>query len=437
MSEPAQPAAPSAQLTCPDCQQSITYYDVEGSEYYACPHCHSYFRYRGEGPPKIFGKYQKVPAGLGLLPVGTPGTLAGRACRVVGVVERAELGRNGRTQYHWLEYQIYQPTTNDYAQLAQFNGHWTVIRPAKCTYDVQAPNTRRAFVQQPDATYRLYNRYQGRVLFAEGEFDWDIEGDDHLRLVEFICPPVMLVQERNKDQNKWYRAEHIEPAAVAAAFGLSRTSLPHRQGVGAVQPDPIDTRWSGLRNVTLLALILLFAVQFGVKRSSKVLFTDTLHVVADASGTPGTGKVIVSPSFTVGQQGPLEIDLTTTVSNQWLELPVSLINEQTGQGFEFTKNIEFYHGVEDGESWSEGGRDADAVLSRVPAGRYHLNFYPFSEAGPAAPDIAVTVTADPPLWSNFLLALVTILVFPAFQLWRSSDHEARRWSESDYGPTSG
>jgi hypothetical protein len=109
---------------------------------------------------------------------------------------------------------------------------------------------------------------------------------------------------------------------------------------------------------------------------------------------------MVSAPFTLDHQSALEIDLVATLANQWLELPVSLVNEQTGQGFEFTKNIEFYSGVESGESWSEGSRNADAVLSRVPAGRYHLNFYPFTEQG-VAPELQVTVQANPALPSNF------------------------------------
>jgi hypothetical protein len=432
MSETATPvAAPSAQLTCPSCQQNITYYDVEGSEYYACPHCHSYFQYRGEGPPKVFGKYKKVPADLGLLPVGTPGTLAGHACRVVGYVRRAEARH---PQYEWTEYQLFRPATCDYVQLAQYHGHWMVIEPAGRNYDVQAAQTRLAYVSQPDAQYKLYNRYQVRVCFAEGEFDWDIEGDDQTQVNEFICPPTMLVQEKAKAGNQWYRAEHVEPAAVAAAFGLQPGNLPRRVGVGAVQPDPIDAVWAGLRTVALLAVCLLCITQFVLKDSSNVLLRTEVHVVADSTGAPGTGKVMVSPSFTLDHTAPVLVELTASLSNQWLELPVSLVNEQTGQGFEFTKNIEFYNGVEDGESWSEGGREADAVLSRVPAGPYHLNFYPFTEAG-VAPNIAVVVTADPPLWSNFYLVLVLVLAYPAFRLWRSNNYSTRRWSESDYGPT--
>lgn len=433
---PSSSAAPVAQLACSGCQQAITYYDVKDSEYYACPHCHSYFRYRGEGPPQVLGKYEKMPTDLGVLPVGTPGVLAGHACRVVGYVRRAE-AKN--PHYEWTEYQLFRPATGDYVQLAQYNGHWIVIQPEEpsVTHEVLAARTDHCTATTSENSfklYALYNRYQARICFAEGEFDWDIEGDDQLDIAEFIKPPLMLVQERRDKQTTWYRAEHVEPAAVAAAFGLNPDALPFREGVGAVQPDPIDAVWAGLRTVTLLALCLLAITQWVLKDSSKVLLATELHVVADSTAAPGTGKVLVSPSFALDHQAPLEVSLTTTLNNQWLELPVSLVNERTGQGFEFTKNIEFYSGVEGGESWREGSRDADAVLSRVPAGDYHLNFYPFSEAGPAAPDIAVTVTADPPLWSNFLLVLLLILAFPAFQLWRSINYNSRRWSESDYAP---
>ena len=97
--------------------------------------------------------------------------------------------------------------------------------------------------------------------------------------------------------------------------------------------------------------------------------------------------------------------------------------------------MEFYQGYESGESWSEGSRETDATLSAVPAGRYHLNFYPLTEAGPAAPDIQVQVLADPPLLANFFLTLGLVLFYPCWLYWRRSNHETRRWAESDYGPS--
>ena len=433
MSEPTTPRPESAQLACPECGTLITYYDVEGSEYYACPSCHAYFRYSGEETPQVFGNYKQEPAESPLIPLGTLGTVAGSAYRVVGFVVRFEAGH---PDYRWTEYQLYEPGTGHYVQLAQYRGHWTLVRPSPDLIRKIRANAR--LVPMPEGTYRLYNRYEARVQWAVGEFDWDIEGDDQLKIAEFIRPPQMLVQEKSKTAVAWYRAEHLEPSEVAAAFGLNASSMPAREGVGAVQPDPVQHRWPALKTLTAVAFVLLLLAQVGqhLRRPDNVLLDTSLQVEADtaAKSAPGTGRVIVSPSFTLDHQMALEIDLTATLSNQWLELPVSLVNEQTGQGFEFTKNIEFYSGVESGESWSEGSRTADAVLSRVPAGRYHLNFYPVTEAGPAAPGIALKVIADPPLWSNFFIVLALLLLYPAWELLRRSSHETQRWNESDYGP---
>lgn len=154
MSEPAQPsAAPSAQLACPECQQNITYYDVAGSEYYACPHCHVYFQWSGEETPKVLGKYDKQPE-KPLIPLGTLGILHGRQWRVTGFVKCCETRAE---QYFWTEYQLFQPETGEYTQLAQYRGHWTFIKPVK--ERIKYTKLSGRFVENPEGTYKLYNRY--------------------------------------------------------------------------------------------------------------------------------------------------------------------------------------------------------------------------------------------------------------------------------------
>ena len=433
MSETATPRPESAQLDCPECRTAITYYDVAGSEYYACPNCHAYFKYSGEQKPKVIANYQQAPARPPIIPLGSVGDFKDRQWRMLGVVARCEVRAE---QYGWLEFQLFQAETNQYAQLAQYNGHWLFVQAAERDF---RPKMNGRFTYAPEGTYQLYNRYNSRVEWALGEFDWDIEGDKNLQVSEFIKPPDMLVMEQRGKQRDWYRAEHMEPRDVAAAFGLSPSVLPSREGVGAVQPDPVKASWPALLLLTAIALVTLWVFQVSgiIRHTPTDVLQASLQVEADttAKSPPGTGKVIVSPSFTLDHQAALQVDLTTSLNNQWLELPVSVVNEQTGQGFEFTKNIEFYNGVEGGESWREGSREADAVLSRVPAGRYHLNFYPFTEAGPAAPQIDVRVTADPPLWGNFFLIFFLLLLYPTWQYLRRASHENSRWNESDYGPT--
>ncbi|MBF9223544.1 DUF4178 domain-containing protein [Hymenobacter ruricola] len=423
MSATATPRPESAQLNCPACGTSITYYDVEGSEYYACPNCHTYFQWSGEEKPKVFGKYDQAPRTSPALPIGAVGTLLGRMFRVVGVVSRREANH---PQYSWREYQLFEAGTRQYAQLAEFDGHWTLIWAAS------KQDADREEYKLPD--FKLFNKYQSRVNWALGEFDWDIETDSNLHVTEYIKPPYLLVQEQRGNEKNWYRGRHVAPQEVAEAFHISRSALPSQYGTGAVEPAPGSKSWGALWALTGLVLAALLAMQLVlVVRTGKPLLSQTIQVVPDTTAAPGTGRVLVSPSFTLDHQAALQVDLTASLSNQWLELPVSLVNEQTGQGFEFTKNIEFYSGVEGGESWVEGGRDADAVLSRVPAGRYHLNFYPFTEKG-VTPELQVTVWADPALPSNFFVVAGLVLLLPMVQVFRRSRHERRRWANSDYNP---
>ncbi|MBH8569750.1 DUF4178 domain-containing protein [Microvirga sp. STS02] len=424
MSETATPRPESAQLDCPECHTSITYYDVTGSEYYACPNCHAYFRWSGEETPEVFGNYKDAPKTSPVLPLGTLGILDGALYRVVGVVSRCEANHR---QYSWREYQLFQPETGRYVQLAEYNGHWTLIWAAS-----HLDKNREDFKL---ADFKLFNKYQPRINWALGEFDWDIERDDTLNVAEHINPPRLLVQERRGKEQQWYRGRHVAPDELASAFNISRSSLPHQEGTGAVEPAPGSNSHSALWTLTgiLTAALVLIQLVLAVRTTS--VLSQTIQVAPDTTATaaPGTGRVLVSPSFTLDHQTALDIELNATLSNQWLELPVSLVNEQTGRGFEFTKNIEFYSGVEGGESWSEGSRSADAVLSRVPAGRYHLNFYPFTEKG-VTPEIRVNVWADPALPSNFFVVLGLILLVPGLQLLRRHSHERSRWSNSDYNP---
>jgi hypothetical protein len=45
------------------------------------------------------------------------------------------------------------------------------------------------------------------------------------------------------------------------------------------------------------------------------------------------------------------------VDNSWANVGLGLVNEKTNEIVYASKDIEEYHGYEDGENWSEGRRD--------------------------------------------------------------------------------
>jgi hypothetical protein len=124
------------------------------------------------------------------------------------------------------------------------------------------------------------------------------------------------------------------------------------------------------------------------------------------------------------------VETSASVDNQWLGVGYTLICDETGDTVDFGREVSYYHGYEDGESWTEGAR-ADAVtLPAIPAGRYFLRIEPESDRSSKPIPYQVTVVrgAVTSLW--FLAALVLLLLPPVLTSWRALSFERRRWEES-------
>jgi hypothetical protein len=324
-------------------------------------------------------------------------------------------------------------------QLAEYQGHWLLIRRARefPTTANPRPQGVREWTDSTGRKYQLWHRYQPVVCDAQGEFDWNILSDEGLNISEYTSPPYLLASEQPVGRTAtWYLAEHLEPRQVAAAFGLLPHSLPATQGIGAAQPGPIPS-WRHLLRVALAAAVALVLAQLALLlgRPPQQLLEQSF-TAAEASGA-GTSQVLVSEAFTVSGPTALDVELRVPgLDNHWVEVTASLVNEQTGRGYEFTRSVEYYHGYEDGESWSEGGYSAEAVLRQVPSGRYHFNLYPSLDTGVGTAGLSLRVEQNTPLWSNFSLALLALSIVPALLGWRHLAFERERWQNSNFNPYS-
>nr|GFD33715.1 hypothetical protein [Tanacetum cinerariifolium] len=168
------------------------------------------------------------------LPLGTTGTLGGYQVRLTGYQVRSE--KDDRTA-EWREYQLRpaKPIPGDDPidfplQLAEYQGHWLLIRRATSFPATEGNHSFQSKEWTSPTTgnsYRLWHRYQPIIRDAQGEFDWNILDDEELKMQEFICPPYLLSSEQaQNDKPVWYLSEYLEPAQVAAAFGVNISQLP-------------------------------------------------------------------------------------------------------------------------------------------------------------------------------------------------------------------
>jgi hypothetical protein len=157
--------------------------------------------------------------------------------------------------------------------------------------------------------------------------------------------------------------------------------------------------------------------------------------------------------------------IDTNLSDNWAYLSFALINDATGDAFDFAREVSYYSGYDSDGSWTEGSKSASITIPHVPAGRYYLRIEPEMEGSqaPGTNSPAATTTPAPSPFSRsriaktpapkslyyeislrykggstgwFWLAGFLLLIPPIFYSIRVASFETRRWSTSDYPPVS-
>ncbi len=430
-------------VACPQCATPLPCRDPANSRYFGCFRCRTFFRANpvapASGAQRLDSFKQPLEPGPSL-PLGAVAELGGYHCRLTGYQVRGE--KQDRLA-EWREYQLRPaaPLAGDDPadfplQLAEYQGHWLLIRRAGQFPDARGPRSTQdgSWEDTTGCNYNLWHRYQPLVRDAVGEFDWNILTDEDLKLEEYISPPYQLVSEQLRDAKPtWYLAEYLETERVAQAFGMPTRQLPVRHGVGAAQPNPTQG-WPLLVRLAGLVATLLTAAQLVIFALKPEIDATQEFTVFEADRA-GYQQMIPSNSFQISGPSALAVTLEIPdLTNHWVEVTASLVNEQTGRGYEFTRSIEYYEGTEGGERWTEGSRTTEAVLSAVPSGRYHFNFYPTVDKGTVAVALNLRIRENTPLWSNFFLVLGGLSLLPVGVWWRRRNFEQDRWSNSDFNP---
>ena len=122
--------------------------------------------------------------------------------------------------------------------------------------------------------------------------------------------------------------------------------------------------------------------------------------------------------------------MSTALDNSWLYIDGALINEAGTEYVAFAIEGEYYHGVEGGESWTEGSQRASCVVGSIPPGKYILRLNPQWEKAVGRYDITVRSHVPRPL--HLVLAVLLVGLWPALLVLQRAAFEGRRWSESDY-----
>ena len=93
-----------------------------------------------------------------------------------------------------------------------------------------------------------------------------------------------------------------------------------------------------------------------------------------------------------GHTSNVELTTRASVDNSWLVVNYALINEDTGQAYDFGREVSWYHGRDEDGDWSEGSSQDVAIVPSVPPGRYYLRVEP--ERRPIEAPFATTFSSS-------------------------------------------
>ena len=108
---------------------------------------------------------------------------------------------------------------------------------------------------------------------------------------------------------------------------------------------------------------------------------------------PGEPSFVTKVFEVQGRTSNLELTINTNLINDWAYFNLALINEATGDAFDFGREVSYYTGSDSDGAWSEGGRSSTRRFLMCLPGRYYLRVEPEMEGSETPP----TRRRHPPL----------------------------------------
>ncbi|KPH11333.1 hypothetical protein AMQ68_18095 [Chryseobacterium sp. ERMR1:04] len=337
--------------TCPVCNTENPRDFMYSIEEYVCKSC----SYLIDVEKSFSKKLVKKPIENVVLEIGQKGILDNTEYTVDAIVVR----KYG-IEIYWREYYLKDKKGDD-AFLSESDGHWVLLYPVH-TEDVKKKSSKIAELHTRN--YRWYETTECSIHAAEGFFEEKLNFN-LATYKEYVNGTNMISQEQSGSKNQYFAGKHISKHLVKKSFKLSH--MPNYSGIGIVQPYYIDIKQA--INILGIAGLFICLLQLYVytSRTNTSVFQDTIKF-EDVKN-----KEMVSKSFTLsGGSAPLKVSAHSEVDNSWANLQLSLVNESTNETVYTSKDIEQYHGYEDGENWSEGKTTEEFNLCGIAPGKYHF-----------------------------------------------------------------
>ena len=408
-------------ISCPNCGGPVTLRGFAHTLSVVCPQCHSVLD-TSTLEVQILQTFEEKTQVAPAIPLGSRGAIAGAEFEVIGFQVRQVV--TGDDNYSWNEYLLFNPYQG-FRYLTEFNGHWNFVH-VETALPEQTRARGKIAVRYNGKNYLAFDSMTATTAYVLGEFPWRVQVGESVACQDYVAPPWMLSSESTGGEITWSLGEYLPGTHIWQAFKLPGPPPP-KFGAFANQPSPYASVGSSWRtwlwlNVGLAAMVLLFMII----SPGRVAFSDHYAYSQDAQGS----HAFVTPSFKLdGRDSNVELKIRTDLDNNWAYFNFALINDQTGQSYDFAREVSYYRDS-DG---TEGSRSNSVIIPDVPSGQYYLRVEPEMQAGSPFVRYELELRRNVPNYAFFGIAGLLLLVPPLLTTFRRASFEAARWRESDFG----
>jgi uncharacterized Zn finger protein (UPF0148 family) len=434
----------AVQLSCPHCGGPLELRAPDRTERVACPNCGSLLDV-ASGRLELM-QALKPPKVQPLIPIGATGELFGMKLMAIGFMQRSVEFEGVR--YYWEEYLLYNPQVG-FRWLVRSDDNWSFVEsvPAgEVEENASRPPKKGDTARFRGERYKLYQHATARVELVLGEFYWKVTVGELGRATDYIHPPRMLSKEDSvvtKEPKKgsgrspksiktgevnWSLGTYLSPKQVEKAFGVK--GIPRPSKVGWNQPFPYKKVYKYW--LWLAAAVILLGVIFQATGARRVVLEQAYQLESRKSAEET--QVLFIEGLELKSRQNIKIALSADVDNSWVYVEGDVIDEVTGDVQPFSVPVEYYHGVESGESWAEGSKQESVHLSAVTGGTYLLRLEAQWEKWQQPLTLNVRIEQGVPRLLHMLLALLVISIIPLIVAIKHLSFEKRRWEDSDFTP---
>lgn len=316
------------------------------------------------------------------------------------------------------EYYLFHPRRGVF-WLSEYQGQWsfsrdTHVKPRKDPFSCRPGTTipfhdNRKWVVEESGTYKL--------IYVDGALPWQARVGDLTHYVDLVDEEgkgLEMEASRHGTEVEYSTGAAVPVERIRAATG--KRDLEGRSQAGpSVTAGTVSAFVKDVSLVALMALAVHGLLWFWA--------SDAGYSVLDQSfrAEELTTQVLSDPFTLAKGSHVVKVELRApNLDNEWVAVDLGLVKEDDQVVHVFDSDLEYYHGVEGGESWSEGSHSADAWIKVPEGGTYRLLLHAVSGAGETTTSevdrqplqVRVVDRARVPFWSLLGLGVsaVTLLL---------------------------